>query len=127
MRRWLTALFGVVLGGCSNGDASTSAAKLVQTEHGWRTDRVEATRYRNTLLGQVIALNYLTVVDDSIADTDGPAKVMSDHGCFEFEGGGSPFATYWYQCKGVTDPASADAKIKQVLPVLTAYLEHTNG
>lgn len=97
-------------------------ATPVEWEHGFKTDRVVATRYNDPSFGYNIGFRYLDLVDDSKADTTKVVDFFKRNGCGIMQGGGSPFSQYFVACDDVTDRASANVKLKTLLPALDEFI-----
>lgn len=100
-------------------------AKIEVTEHGWKTDRVEATRVEGGM-GQTLEFQFPKNIND--ADGADVANFFKWHGCWIYQGGGYPGAPAEVHCNGVIDRASADAKLMTLVPDLTEMLVNlSNG
>lgn len=88
-----------------------------KTEHGWRTQRVIATRYSSPQMGESIGLTFPLNPND--CDREEVADLIAGFGGSIYQGGGSPGAEAFVVFDGVTDIATADKKILQVIPVLS--------
>lgn len=110
---------GAVLTGFMSFAAGDSPTEW---EHGFKTDRVVATRYTNPMIGFNIGFRYLNAHDDDNADTDRVMKFFEGQNCGIYEGGGASHSEYYVQCKNVTDVASANIKLKTLLPALEAFM-----
>jgi hypothetical protein len=86
-------------------------------EHGWKTDRVIATRYNNPVMGWNIGFTFPLNSND--CDRAELGDFMEANGGGVFSGGGYPGAEMFVKFKSVTDKASATEKIKAILPGLS--------
>lgn len=91
-------------------------AHIQEWEHGYKTDRVIATRYTNPDIGYNIGFQFPKNVAD--ADRVEVSQFFEVHNGWLFQGGGYPGAIAYVKFQDVTDNASANAKLKEILPDL---------
>jgi len=108
----VTAVMG--LAGC--------AQKPIATEHGWKTNRVVATRMKNAAMGQFVKFEFPQNGYDS--DSAEIGDWLEERGGYIFEGGGSPYAPAYVQFEHVKDTAAMDKKLLEVLPGLDDLMSH---
>jgi hypothetical protein len=109
----LADVAGKLVHAVSNTVPSSAPIKI---EHGWKTERVMATRRKNDAMGQFVELTYpqnpydcdRAEISDFIEDRDG----------WVFQGGGSPGASMFVKFKNVNDASEMDKKLLTVLPAL---------
>jgi len=101
------------------------AVTPIPTEHGWKTPYVIATRYANSNIGFNIGFTF--PLNSNECDRAEVGEFIEMHGGNIFEGGGSPGAEAFTKFDGVKDIATADAKIKEVLPGLTLLMININN
>lgn len=92
----------------------------VEWEHGWKTDYVVATRYRNPQIGYNIGFVFPKQPYDS--DRAETFKFLEDNGCSVYQGGGAPGAELFAICKGITNKESANVKLIELLPKLDEHM-----
>jgi hypothetical protein len=95
--------------------------QITQTEHGWQTDRVIATRHKSEVMGQSIGFRFPK--DPYQCDRAEISQLIAGFGGSIFQGGGSPGAESFATFEGVKDKETADAKIKAILPELTLLMQ----
>lgn len=83
------------------------------TEHGWKTRHIEAVRYTNPVMGYNIGFRF---TDCYRSDDPRIWTCIERHGGAVYQGGGFPCAEVFATFRGVTDRASADAKLRAILP-----------
>jgi hypothetical protein len=100
----------------------TIAANQSATEwdHGYRTDYVVATRYSRPGSPYMIGFRFPKQPHDS--DRAETFDFLGFNGCQAIQGGGSPGAEILAFCDGVTDKASANAKLIEFLPRLDRHM-----
>lgn len=99
---------------------------LVEWEHGWKTDRVIATRYNSPMMGWNIGFTFPLNPND--CDRAELSDFMEAHNGRSFQSGGFPGAEMFVKFKDITDKESATAKIKAILPELSALITRlSNG
>lgn len=96
----------------------------IKTEHGWKTHRVIATRYRNDAIGQSIGFSF--PMNPSDGDRSEVSDLINGFGGGIFQGGGYPGAEAMASFSGVADAKSADTKILSIIPVLTQLMDSIN-
>lgn len=96
------------------------SAPPVEWEHGWKTDYVVATRYKNPVMGYNIGFVFPKQPYDS--DRAETFDFLAAGGCNVYQGGGSPGAPLYAVCKGVTDKESADKFLIEFLPKLDVHM-----
>lgn len=95
-------------------------AKPVEWEHGYKTDYVVATRYKNPTMGYNIGFAFpKQPYDNDRAET---FEFLAANGCSVYQGGGYAGAPLYAICRGVTDKESANAKLIEFLPKLDAHM-----
>lgn len=97
-----------------------ATALPVEWEHGWKTEYVTATRYKNPVMGYNIGFTFPKQPDDS--DRAETFSFIAAHGCFVFQGGGSPGAELYAKCEGVTDKETANQFLVTFLPKLDEHM-----
>lgn len=110
MKRAVIALLSAVTG------CSSQTVKPVEWEHGWKTPRVVATRYHSDVMGWNIGFRFPK--DFGSEDRSEVSWFIEDNNGSIYQGGGSPGAEAFAVFKDVKDRASADAKLKAILPGL---------
>jgi hypothetical protein len=98
--------------------AANQAAE--EWDHGYRTDYVVATRYHRAGSPYMIGFRFPKQPDDS--DRAETFDFLSVNGCKVIQGGGAPGAELFAFCNGVTDKASANAKLIDFLPRLDRHM-----
>lgn len=116
----IAAVGAVGLIGASLGLDQHAASSVKEWKHGFETSRVIATRYKNQNIGENIGFRFPK--DPNNSDRGELSDFLEMHGCSVFQGGGYPGAELLAQCDGVTDTATATAKIKEVLPGLSSLM-----
>jgi hypothetical protein len=106
----LVGIFAVVI------LAACAQPQAVQWEHGWKTKRVIATRYAGKAMGWNIGFEF--PLDPGDCDRAEISDFIADHDGNIFQSGGYPGAVSYAVFKDVTDKASADRKLQQILPAL---------
>lgn len=89
-------------------------------EHGWKTDRVVATRYKNPNVGYFIGFNFPKNPND--CDRAELSDFMASKGGGVLQSGGYPGAEMMVVFIGVTDKETANTKIQAVLPELSQFI-----
>jgi hypothetical protein len=115
--RNLALLASLLLSACGGSDAQV---RVVELEHGYRTDRVVATRYKNTMMGYNVGFDLPKNCYD--ADRADMYEWLSTKGVYIFQGGGAPCATNFAQIRGVTDRESANEFLLRFLPEFDAWV-----
>ena len=93
----------------------------VEWEHGFKNKYVVATRYRNDMFGFNIGFVFPKHPNDS--DRAETFKFFSDNECIIFQGGGYPGAPLYAICKDVVDKDTANKKLIEFMPKLTAHIK----
>ncbi len=101
------------MAGCGNAAGDIKAQAW---EHGWKTEHVIATRYKNPTMGHNIGFTYPG--REGECDRSELVEFMSKHEGWVYQCGGSPGAEMFVKFKDVTDKPTADAKLVQLLPPL---------
>lgn len=91
-----------------------------KTDHGFKTDRVIATRVKNEVMGQFVKLEFPHNGYDS--DKVEVGQFIEMNGGNVFQGGGSPYAPAHVTFKGISDPSLLDKKLREILPGLNELL-----
>jgi hypothetical protein len=98
-----------------------SSAEPVEWEHGYKTEYVVATRYNNPHLGYNIGFSFPKQPYDS--DRAETFDFLASNGCHVYQGGGYPGAPLYAVCNGVTDKATANTKLIELLPKLDSHMK----
>jgi hypothetical protein len=98
------------------------SAVPVEWEHGYKTDYVVATRYKNETIGYNIAFTFPKQPYDS--DRAETFEFLAANGCDVFTGGGYPGAPLDAVCRGVTDKDSANKFLIEFLPKLDEHMRN---
>lgn len=104
---------------------STSAAiryPITEWEHGLKTSRITATRYKPNHFGYTLEFQVHETIDLYNFDREEVGDFLELHHCNIYEGGGVPGAPAYATCDGVTDHATADKKLREVLPGLSEVM-----
>jgi hypothetical protein len=104
----------MVLAGCSISFAGEKPAE--RWEHGWKTERVIATRYKNASVGYNIGFKFPRNPDD--CDVVELSEFMEAHNGTVYQSGGYPGAEMFVIFSDVKDVPSADKKLQVILPSL---------
>lgn len=88
----------------------------IESEHGWSTPRVIATRNKNETMGQFVEFQFPKSRYDS--DRSEVSEFFESKNGWVFQGGGYPGAPAYVKFNGVTDRISADKKLLEILPLL---------
>lgn len=115
----------LLLCGCQK-EVSASNAIIVshnvsEWEHGWRTTNVIATRYSNPHMGYNIGFTFPGHEND--CDRAEICDYIKGNGGAIYQCGGYPGAEMFAVFSGVSDKATANAKLKEILPGLDAVVE----
>lgn len=111
---------GVALAASQLSCQTFRSPRPVEWEHGWKTDRVTATRMKGDL-GYNIQLEYpKNPADCDRAEID---DLIRAHGGAVFQSGGYLGAPMYVKFTGVNDRASADKKLQEVLPILNKLMD----
>lgn len=97
-----------------------AASPPVATEHGFKTDRVVATRYQNSMVGYNIGFDLPKNGYD--ADRADMYDWLATQGVHVFQGGGGPYATNYAKIDGVQDKESANKFLLEFLPKYDAWV-----
>ncbi len=89
-------------------------------EHGFKTDRVVATRYTNPTMGYNIGFEYPK--DEYNSDRAELDEFMTAHGGWVYQSGGFPGAGMYVKFKDVSNKDEANKKLKEILPSLSALV-----
>ena len=119
----LCAFLGLSLIGCTTGTNVLIAARsvaLMKWEKGWKTSRVVAEYWPGAGIGYSLKFTFPENTNDS--DRTEVSDTFEDFDCNIYEGGGYPGAPAYVQCNSVHDNASADIKLKDLLPALDDVL-----
>lgn len=98
---------------------------LTEWEHGWKTKRVIATRYSNDVIGYNIGFKF--PLDQNNCDRAEISDFIESKGGWIFQGGGYSGAESFAKFNGVNDRASADARLKEILPELDKLMGDMNA
>jgi hypothetical protein len=98
----------------------TGKAAPIAWEHGWKTDRVIATRYKNPTMGYNIGFKFPQNPND--CDDAELSDFMEANGGSVYESGGHPGAEMFVVFSDVNDKASADKKLQEILPALSQVI-----
>lgn len=101
--------------------SACATAQVTEWEHGWKTDRVIATRYNNDVIGYSVGFKYPKNPND--CDRAELTDFMRLHEGAIYQGGGYPGAEMFVSFKGVKDRPTADKKIKEIIPALSKLIE----
>lgn len=101
---------------------SSCAQQPTRMEHGWKTERVIATRKKNDAIGLFVELQFPKNGYDS--DRAEISDWLEERGGYIFQGGGAPYAPAYATFEGVKDVPAMDKKLAEVLPGLDNLLSH---
>jgi hypothetical protein len=118
MKILLRVLFGAVV---LAGNVACQRNVPVEWEHGWKTNRVTATRYQNEAMGYNIGFVYPKNPND--CDRAEIFEFIEAHGGSVFQGGGYRGAPMYVKFTGVTDRPTADKKLREILPGLDKLMD----
>lgn len=90
--------------------------EITEWEHGFKTSRVIVTRFAGSDIGYYVSFEFPKNCWD--ADREELFEYLESHDGWVFQGGGFPCAPLEVKFKGVVDKASANVKIKEILPGL---------
>jgi hypothetical protein len=90
-------------------------------EHGWKTARIVATRYRSDVIGFNIGFRF--PLDPDNCDRTELVDFVVARGGWPYEMGGHPGAEMFVIFKDVTDRESADKKLEAILPEMSRLVE----
>ena len=93
---------------------------VTQWEHGFKTNRVIAIRYKNPTIG--FNIGFLFPKDPNNSDREEISDCMKAHNGTVFQGGGYPGAEMFVGFSDVTDKYTADKKLQQILPGLNQLM-----
>ncbi len=111
---------------CRSKTGPVSQTGPVKWEHGWKTDRVIATRYENKNMGFNIGFKFPK--DPNNCDRIEIGDFMEANDGWIYQGGGSPGAEAFVKFTDVKDSASADKKLVAILPALDKLMSDiSNG
>ena len=102
------------LWGCTSMPSQEIA--VTEWEHGYRTNRVVATRYKSPTMGYNIGFRFPR--DSYHADRAELFDFMQKYDGYVYQGGGAPGAELFTVFKGVKDRKSANALLVRILPEL---------
>lgn len=125
MKIGVVMLVVLVGAGCDAGSKISIFNKPTKVEHGWKTQRVVATYLPKTGIGYSLKFSFPENEYDS--DRADVSDTFEDYGCNIYQGGGFPGAPAYVACEGVNDDQSADAKLKELLPVLDDVLRRLSS
>jgi hypothetical protein len=95
--------------------------EVTEWEHGYKTDRVIATRYNNPHMGYNIGFTFPK--NPASSDTSDIWEFLEKaNDGWIFQGGGYPGAEVFVVFKDVKDRDSANIKLKKILPPLTQIM-----
>lgn len=97
-------------------------AQPVEWDHGYKTDYVVATRYKNPTMGYNIGFTFPKQPYDS--DRAETFEFLASNGCNVYSGGGGPGAPLYAICNGVTDKDSANQFLIGFLPKLDEHMRN---
>ena len=100
----------------SNAPSHNNPTPITEWQHGFKTDRVVATRYTNVDIGYNIGFRFPKDPDN--ADRAEVVAFMEAHQGWVFQGGGHPGAEVLVKFSDVADQTTADKKLKEILPPL---------
>lgn len=104
----------------ANVTSVITTSTVTEWEHGWKTDRVIATRYKNPTMGYNIGFTFPKNPND--CDRAELSDFMDVHGGGIYQSGGHPGAEMFVRFKDVTDKETANVKIKEILPALSQLI-----
>lgn len=119
MKETATAAIAILIASASIQIAQTKPepTRVQQTEHGWRTTNVVATRYTNQTVGYNIGFKFPN--DPGNSDRVELLEFIEGiHRGSVYSGGGYPGAEVFVVFSDVTDRETADKKLKVLLPLL---------
>ncbi len=115
----LTQLFGGVL--LSAMQVACQSSKPIAWEHGWKTDRVTATRYTNKTMG--LSIGFKFPKNPNECDRAEISDLIEAQSGSVYQSGGYPGAEMFVVFKDVMDVVSADAKLQKILPRLNKLMD----
>lgn len=95
-------------------------SSITEWEHGWKTDRVIATRYKSPIMGYSIGFTFPKNPND--CDRAELSDFMASKDGGVYQSGGFPGAEMFVQFKDVTDKETANIKLHVILPELSQLI-----
>ena len=120
MQMILISLFAVMLTGCP-GIAGAPKYPATEWEHGYKTDVVIATRYRNPVMGYNIGFKFPK--DPNNADRAELSEFMKEYDGWIYQGGGYPGAEMFVIFKAVKNKEDANPFLLKILPELSELID----
>ncbi len=117
-RALIVAVFGLIIAAIVVSVYTTGEYKPVAWAHGWKTDRVIATRYESTMIGYTIGFTF--PLDYNNSDREEVSDFMENHGGWIYD---STTGEAFTRFSDVKDRATADVKIKQIIGPLTTVMQ----
>lgn len=100
--------------------SKSQSVQVTPWEHGWKTENVVATRYKNKFIGYNVSFEFPNDLNNG--DRSELFEFIGKHGGNVYEGGGYPGAPLYTTFKEVTDKSSADKKLQEILPELEKFI-----